>query len=80
MLKGRSITLYRYIISPQVAAIVHSNYWQVALASIYVCMYICTLSKSQVSEAQHARCTISPSYMMSVVLLSLSHGRARSKL
>ena len=26
-------------ISPQVAAIVHSNYWQVALAFIYVYMY-----------------------------------------
>ena len=29
-----------YIISPQVAAIVHSNYWQVALASIYVCTVV----------------------------------------
>ena len=27
-------------ISPQVAAIVHSNYWQVALASIYVCISV----------------------------------------
>ena len=27
--------------SPQVAAIVHSNYWQVALASVYVCISVC---------------------------------------
>ena len=36
-------------ISPQVPAIVYSNYYQVTLASIF----ICTLSKSQVSEALH---------------------------
>ena len=58
----------------------HSNYWQVALASTYLCMYICTLSKLQVSEALHAHCTISPSYTTSVMLLPLSYGRARSKL
>ena len=39
-------------ISPQVAAIVHSNYQQVALAFIYV-WYICTLSKAQVPGALH---------------------------
>ena len=38
--------IFLFIISPQVAAIVHSNYWQVAIASIYV-------SKSNVSEALH---------------------------
>ena len=42
--------LVQVFISPQVAAIVHSKYWQVVLASIYIIMYICTLSKSQVSE------------------------------
>ena len=42
--------LVQVFISPQVAAIVHSKYWQVALASIYIIMYICTLSKSQVSQ------------------------------
>ena len=31
-------------ISPLVAAIVHSNYWQVALASIYVCISVCHAS------------------------------------
>ena len=46
----------------------------------YLRMYICTLSKSQASEALHAHCTISPLYTMSVALLPLSHGRARSKL
>ena len=54
-------------ISPLVAAIVLSNYWQVALASIYVCMPC----KSQVSESLHI--VVSPSYSTSVTLLPLSH-------
>ena len=58
-------------ISPLVAAIVLSNYWKVALASIYVCMYDCMPCKSQVPESLHI--VVSPSYSTSVTLLPLSH-------
>ena len=55
-------------ISPLVAAIVHSSYWQVTLASIYICMPC----KSQVSESLHI--VVSPLYPTSVtLLLPLSH-------
>ena len=57
-----------YIISPQVAAIVHSNYWQVALASIYVCISIHWASRKFLGRYMH------------IAHLPLSHGRARSKL
>ena len=40
-------------ISPQVATIVHSNYWQVALASIYVYISLRCMSMSQVSGTLH---------------------------
>ena len=36
-------------ISPLVAAIVLSNYWKVALASIYVCMSVCHASRKFLS-------------------------------
>ena len=49
--KDQSTTLYRYL-SPQVAAIVHMQQLLTSSYNFYLRIYISTLSKSQVSEAQ----------------------------
>ena len=57
----------------------HSNYWQVALASIYVCISVCWASR----KFWGAACMLHNFpfvYTTSVALLPLSHGWVRSKL
>ena len=79
MSKGVSTTLYKYLLA--LRQLLCHNAEQLLASSLSFClrMYICTLSKSKVSEVLHIA-QFSRSYPTSVTLLPLSHRRARSKL